>query len=94
MAFNVAPIVVLVLKGNTGRPDSAVHGLHSLAGWIAFNASAYSTVRACRCSRWLNRTRSASQSVPGINPIAIYPSGALLRDAEGRNALTRHFRAI
>jgi len=36
-AFNVLRIVLLVIVGASGRPDVALGGFHSQAGWLGFN---------------------------------------------------------
>lgn len=58
--LNIVRIVALILIGHAGRPDVAVGGFHSQAGWLAFNLVGLGVVAVARCWPWIQRPRSAA----------------------------------
>lgn len=54
-ALNVLRIAALLLIGNAGHRAVAIVGFHSQAGWIGFNAAAFSVAYVARGSAWLHR---------------------------------------
>lgn len=77
-ALNVMRLAALVLIGHFGRPDIAIYGFHSQAGWIAFNCAAGALAFVSRRSRWLNRAPRQESALEGHgahryeNPTAVY----------------------
>ncbi len=61
MVLNVVRIASLILIGAHGRPDIAVNGFHSHAGWLAFNAIAVGAAAVGR-TRWLASREQGSHA--------------------------------
>ncbi len=85
-ALNVLRIAGLLLIGNAGHRSVAMIGFHSQAGWIGFNAAAFSVAYAARGSAWLSRSspapraRTANPVAPLLMPfLAILAAGFLAR---------------
>jgi len=72
--FNVLRIVGLVLVGAWGRPEVALGGFHSQAGWLAFNIVALGLVALARRVGMFSRVdRPAEvQPIAIANPTAAY----------------------
>ena len=72
--FNVLRIVGLVLLGAWGRPEVALGGFHSQAGWLAFNIVALGLVAVSRQVGMFSRVdRSIEvQPIAIANPTAAY----------------------
>ena len=72
--FNVLRIVGLVLLGAWGRPEVALGGFHSQAGWLAFNIVALGLVAASRQLGMFSRVDRSleSQPIAIANPTAAY----------------------
>jgi len=75
-SFNVLRIVVLVIVGASGRPDVALGGFHSQAGWLGFNIVGLGLVAISRRFRWFSRGDPAGESPPPdievANPTGVY----------------------
>jgi exosortase E/protease (VPEID-CTERM system) len=65
--FNAVRITLLILIGNLGAPNVAVHGFHSEAGWIAFNVVAIGFALSAQRLPWISR-RKADRALD-IKPI-------------------------
>jgi len=61
-ALNVVRIAALVLIGNAGREDIAIHGFHSQIGWMIFNLVAVSFAVASRRVPLFKATASMRES--------------------------------
>ena len=72
--FNVMRIVVLVLVGAWGRPEVALGGFHSQAGWLAFNIVGLGLVAVSRRVGWFSKVDDATEMPPVAtrNPTAAY----------------------
>jgi len=94
--LNVLRIAVLVLIGHAGYPDTAAHGFHSQAGWIAFNATACGIVYASRKSPWLVRHGENPVQPRATNPTLIYllPFLAILAAGMLSHALSAGFETL
>ncbi len=73
--LNSLRIAALILIGDSGWPDVAMHGFHSQAGWIAFNAVAFGMVVAANRSGWAfaapqERNSTADFLVPFLSILA------------------------
>lgn len=55
--LNAFRIAVLILVGNAGWPDIALHGFHSQAGWIAFSGVAFGMAVVANRSSWISTAR-------------------------------------
>jgi exosortase E/protease (VPEID-CTERM system) len=66
--LNVGRIVALILIGTAGRPDVAVKGFHSLAGWLAFNAVALGTVALGHTAAFRRPGPPAARRARRVNP--------------------------
>ena len=75
-SFNVLRIVLLVIVGASGRPDVALGGFHSQAGWLGFNIVGLGLVATSRRFRWFSRVDATGQSrsldTEVANPTAAY----------------------
>jgi exosortase E/protease (VPEID-CTERM system) len=69
-ALNALRISILMLIGDAGYPDIAIHGFHSQAGWIAFNIAAVALVILSR--RLLSLPAEYSSTNAVSNPTAAY----------------------
>jgi len=71
--FNVMRIVVLVLVGAWGRPEVALGGFHSQAGWLAFNIVGLGLVAVSRWVGWFSKVDAPEPSPMATrNPTAAY----------------------
>lgn len=71
--LNAVRIAVLILIGNAGFPDIAIHGFHSQAGWISFNLVAISvSLAAARVPWWKRRGDAKARASTSENPTAWY----------------------
>jgi exosortase E/protease (VPEID-CTERM system) len=72
--LNILRIAALLMIGNSGHPDVALHGFHSEAGWISFNVVTLGFLLATNHIPWLSRTRAtAALDKPATrNVAAIY----------------------
>ena len=69
-SFNVLRIVLLVLLGASGRPDVALGGFHSQAGWLAFNFVSLGLVAISRQLKLFSR--SSPRDEPHANDSAVF----------------------
>ena len=76
-SFNVLRIVLLVIVGASGRPDVALGGFHSQAGWLGFNIVGLGLVAISRRFRLFSRVDTSGESPP-INPAVTNPTAAYL----------------
>ena len=72
--FNVMRIVVLVLVGAWGRPEVALGGFHSQAGWLAFNIVGLGLVAISRRAGLFSKVDDPADmpEVATHNPTAAY----------------------
>ena len=78
--LNLVRIAALIAIGNAGYASIAVHGFHSVAGWILFNAVALGFLVAANRIQWLRKeaiplsTAGAVSTarVEARNPAAVY----------------------
>jgi len=97
-ALNILRLAALVLIGHFGRPEIAIYGFHSQAGWIAFNCAAGGLAFVSRRNPWLNRAACDKSGQAELNetqrfenPTAVYllpllsllAAGMLSRAASG-----------
>ena len=75
-SFNVLRIVLLVLVGASGRPDVALGGFHSQAGWLGFNIVGLGLVAISRQFRFFTKAGPSAESpsldIAVTNPTAVY----------------------
>lgn len=60
--LNIARIAALIALGTAGHAETALNGFHSEAGWILFNAVAFTFLLAAEHLPWLRR--DASDTTP------------------------------
>jgi exosortase E/protease (VPEID-CTERM system) len=98
--LNAVRIAALILIGNAGFPDIAIHGFHSQAGWISFNLVAISvSLAAARVPWWtkeeLSKRKGEAQLRAGTseNPTAWYlmPFVAILAASMVSHAVSGSF---
>jgi len=72
--MNTVRIAMLILIGNAGSPDVAVHGFHSEAGWIAFNLLALGFALSVQRWSWVRVTEAGQplEDKPVENLTAAY----------------------
>jgi exosortase E/protease (VPEID-CTERM system) len=73
--LNLGRIAALIAIGDAGYGDIAVHGFHSQAGWLIFNAVALGFLLTAQHLRWLQKdSYAAAQVAPAEhrNVAAIY----------------------
>ncbi len=66
--LNAVRIAALVLIGNAGYPDIAIHGFHSQAGWITFIGVAFGMVVFANRFEWISRTAARRPDAAGLSP--------------------------
>ncbi len=66
--LNAVRITLLILIGNLGAPNAAVHGFHSQAGWIAFNVVVIGFALSAQRLPWIAMRKADRAS--GIQPMA------------------------
>ena len=74
---NVLRIVLLVIVGASGRPDVALGGFHSQAGWLGFNIVGLGLVAISR-RFWLFSRVDPSGESPPIDPAVTNPTATYL----------------
>jgi exosortase E/protease (VPEID-CTERM system) len=73
--LNLGRIAVLIALGDSGHAGVALHGFHSQAGWLLFNAVALGFLLAANHLRWLHKDEFAATGVSQVshrNVAAIY----------------------
>jgi exosortase E/protease (VPEID-CTERM system) len=76
-SFNVLRIVLLVIVGASGRPDVALGGFHSQAGWLGFNIVGLGLIAISRRVRLFSRVDPSGES-PCLDPAVTNPTAAYL----------------
>ena len=80
--LNAVRIAALILIGNAGARDIAVHGFHSQAGWMAFNAVAFGSCMLARRWSWVSnapaRPHAATVEAPDATAAFLVPFLAIL----------------
>ncbi len=76
-SFNVLRIVLLLIVGASGRPDVALGGFHSQAGWLGFNIVGLGLVAISRRIRLFSRIDARGES-PSLDPAVTNPTAAYL----------------
>jgi exosortase E/protease (VPEID-CTERM system) len=88
--LNAVRISALILIGSAGAPGVAVHGFHSQAGWIAFNAVALGFSLALPRVSWMmvnqqarfdRDTSAGNPTVPYLLPFAAILAAAMISRA-------------
>lgn len=77
--LNVVRIAVLLIIGIEGRPELAVGGFHSHAGWVMFTAVALGIIAVARRIGWLHRAPTAILAAaphPPLPPLRRDPMAA------------------
>ncbi|AUH64996.1 exosortase E/protease, VPEID-CTERM system [Paracoccus zhejiangensis] len=75
--LNVVRIAVLLIIGIEGRPELAVGGFHSHAGWVMFTAVALGIIAVARQIGWLHRAPTAAvATAPELPPLRRDPVAA------------------
>ena len=73
--LNLVRIAVLIALGDSGHAGVALHGFHSQAGWLIFNAVALGFLLAANNLRWLRKDEFAAARATVVdhrNVVAIY----------------------
>jgi exosortase E/protease (VPEID-CTERM system) len=73
--LNLGRIAVLIALGDSGHAGVAMHGFHSQAGWLIFNAVALGFLLAANRLRWLHKDEFAAARATELvhrNVAAIY----------------------
>ncbi|HEV3203310.1 MAG TPA: exosortase E/protease, VPEID-CTERM system [Gemmataceae bacterium] len=88
-AFRIAALIAL----GTKRPDIALAGFHSQAGWLIFNAVALGFIALARQSRFFSRSYSAetvlrerNSTVPFLAPLFVTLAAGMLVRTFSENA--------
>jgi exosortase E/protease (VPEID-CTERM system) len=92
--LNILRIAILLIIGNSGRPQVAMVGFHSEAGWIAFNAVALGFLLAAHRIPWLaqhHRTGPAPSTTRNVAAIYLLPFLAILAAASFAKAISSGF---
>jgi exosortase E/protease (VPEID-CTERM system) len=76
-SINVLRIVLLMIVGAAGRPDVALGGFHSQAGWLGFNIVGLGLVAISQRFRLFSRVDPTSESPP-LDPAVTNPTAAYL----------------
>ncbi len=94
-ALNAVRIFALILVGHAGAPDVAVHGFHSQAGWIAFDAVAVGLLLVLPRASWMmaNPPEALPRAISARNAAVPYllPFAAILAAAMIASALSAGF---
>jgi exosortase E/protease (VPEID-CTERM system) len=73
--LNLGRIAALIALGDSGHAGVALHGFHSQAGWLVFNAVALGFLLAANHLRWLHKDEFTAMGVSQVahrNVAAIY----------------------
>jgi len=100
--LNLVRIAALIAIGDAGYESIAVHGFHSVAGWILFNAVALAFLVAANRIQWLRKDAIPASVAGGVsipasvgdrNPAAVYllPFLAILAASLVAQALSNGF---
>jgi exosortase E/protease (VPEID-CTERM system) len=65
--LNLVRIAALIAIGDAGHPGLAIHGFHTEAGWIFFNAIAIGFLLAAHHVTWLHKDIGANRDLTGTN---------------------------
>jgi exosortase E/protease (VPEID-CTERM system) len=67
--LNLVRIAALIAIGDAGHPNLAIHGFHTEAGWIFFNAIAIAFLLTAQHLAWLRKDTDATRDLTGSNEL-------------------------